>query len=97
MNQEGESLILPEYPSIFKIASLKGIKQGTVHLEVNPRNIPTTTCGDGCAVNLKSLRLLTEIYGMNSPSSKCSSHLASGTIRRICTSVNSSQPSNQKC
>ena len=90
INQEGESLILPEYPPIFTVVSLKGIEQGTVHLEVDPRNIPTTTCGDGCAVNLKGARLLTETSGINSLSSKCSSHLASGTIRRMCTSVNSS-------
>ena len=91
INQEGESFILPEYTLIFKIVSLKGIEQGTVHLEVDPRNIPITTCGDGCAVNLKGVRLLTETYGINSPSSKCSSQLPSGTIRRMCTSVNSSQ------
>ena len=91
INQEGESLILPEYPPIFKIKSLKVIEQGTVHLEVDPRNIPTTTCRDGCAVNMKGARLLTETHGINSPSSNCSSHLASGTIRRMCTSANSSQ------
>ena len=91
INQEEESLILPKYPPIFKIASLKGIEQGTVHLEVDLRNMSTTTCRDGCAINLKGARLLTETYGINSPSPKCSSHLASGTIRRMCTSVNSSQ------
>ena len=91
INQEGESFILPEYTLIFKIVSLKGIEQGTVHLEVDPRNIPTTTCGDGCAINLKGARLLTETYGIHSPLSKCSGHLASGTIQRMCTSVNSIQ------
>ena len=90
INQEGESLILPEYPPIFKIASLKGIDQGTVHLEVDPRSILTKICGDGCAVNLKGAMLLTETYGINSLLCKCSSHLASGTIQRMCTSVNSS-------
>ena len=40
INQEGESLILPEYPPIFKIVSLTGIEQGTVHLEVDPRTSP---------------------------------------------------------
>ena len=64
INQEGESLILPEYPPIFKIKSLKVIEQGTVHLEVDPRNIPTTTCRDGCAVNMKGARLLTETHGI---------------------------------
>ena len=63
INQEGESLILPKYPPIFKIASLKWIKQGTAHLKVDLRNIPTTTCRDGCAINLKGARLLTETYG----------------------------------
>ena len=90
-HQEGESLILPEYPPIFKITSLKVTKQGTVHLEVDPRNIPTTTCGDGCVINLKGARLLTETYGIHSPLSKCSGHLASGTIQKMCTSVNSIQ------
>ena len=89
-HQEGESLILPEYPPIFKITSLKVTKQGTVHLEVDPRNIPTTTCRDGCAVNLKVARLSTETYEINSRSSECSSHSASGAIQRMCTSVNSS-------
>ena len=43
-----------------------------------------------CKGNKHSV-LLTETYGINSPSSKCSSHLASDTIQRMCTSVNSSQ------
>ena len=91
INQEGESPILPEYPPIFKIASLKGMEQGTIHLEVDPWNIPTTTSRDNCAINLKGARLLKETYGINSRLSKCSSHLASGTIPRMCTSVNNSQ------
>ena len=62
INQEGASLILPEYPLIFKIVSLKGIEQGTVHLEVDPRNILTITIGDGCAVNVEGARLLTDIW-----------------------------------
>ena len=66
INQQGESFVLLEYLPIFSVASLKGIEQGTVHLEVDPRNIPTTTCG-------------------------INSHLASDTIRRMCTSVSSSQ------
>ena len=45
----------------------------------------------GYAVNLKGARILTETYGINSSSFKCSSHLASGTIPRMCTSVNSTQ------
>ena len=40
---------------------------------------------------MKAARLQNDTYGIKSPISKCYSHLASGTIRRMCTSVNSSQ------
>ena len=83
--------ILPAYPAMLKIASLRGIENNTILLQTEPSNIPTTTCGDGYAANVKGACLLNGIYGIKSPISKCSSHLASGTIKRSCSSVNSSQ------
>ena len=45
----------------------------------------------GVQLMLKVPRLLEEMYGIKSPVSKCASHLASGTIRCLCTSVTHSQ------
>ena len=67
---QADIAILPAYPAMFKIASLRGIENNTILLQIEPSNIPTTTCRD--------------TYGIKSPISKCSSHLAPGTIRRMC-------------
>ena len=79
--------ILPTYPAMLKIASLRVIENNTILLQTEPSNIPTTTCGDGYAANVKGACLLNGTYGIKSPISKCSSHLASGTIKRTCSSV----------
>ena len=83
--------ILPVPPPIFKIATLRGINNNKIFLEIDPSKIPTTICGDGCSVNLKGSRLLEKSYGIKLPFSRCSSHTSSGTIRRLCTSVNNSR------
>lgn len=66
-----EMSILPAYPNIFKTASLWG-NDGTILLEIKFSNIPTRTCGDKCAVNLKEASLLNEKFSIESPMSKCS-------------------------
>lgn len=83
--------LLPKPHPLFKIAKLVGIDDGCIYLEIDASNLPTTICGDGCAVNLKGSRLLKTEYGLVYPSSKCASHLSSGTVRRLCTSENSCQ------
>ena len=93
---QDEDTILPVFPPIFKIAKLVGIENNTISLSIDPANVPTTTCGDGCTLNLKGCRLLEEKYGINSPVSKCGSHLSYGTIRRLCTSVSYSQEDAKK-
>ena len=90
-NPDAENPILPLFPKTFKIALLKGIEDGTIILEIDSLNITTTTCGDGCAVNLKGAQLLEQNYEIKSPSLKCGSHLSAGTIRRLCTWVQYSQ------
>ena len=61
------------------------------YLKYNSAHIPTTTFGDGCTINFKGARLLEEKYGLKLPSSKWSSHLTAGAIRRMCTLVNSTK------
>ena len=80
--------IMPVTPLYFKIATVKGLKTETytLHLEIQASVYPASVCGDSCSVNLKAQRLLEEIYGIISPFSNCTSHIASGTIRRLATS-----------
>ena len=41
--------------------------------------------GDGCSVNKQAGEILTSHIGLLSPTTQCSAHAASGTIRRIKT------------
>ena len=86
--------IIPIPPHYFRISTLKGIdhSEHIIYLEISPSNVPTAICGDRCATNVKSNRLITEWYGITSPEADCSSHAASGTIRRTCTSATMSDP-----
>ena len=88
--QEDQSILTPK-PLMLKLAELKSINNDTIILEVKPQNVPTAICGDGCAKNMKAYRLLKTGYVLNSPFSRCASHGSAGTIRRLCTSVNSCQ------
>ena len=46
--------ILPSKPPMFKLAEIKSIKNDKILLEVKPKNVPTTICGDRCATNMKA-------------------------------------------
>ena len=89
-----ENTIIPKPPHYFNIATLKGIDHAekTISLEISPENVPTSICGDSCSTNLKANRLVKEWFGISSPGAGCSSHAASGTIRRTCTSATMSDP-----
>lgn len=89
-----ENTIIPTPPHYFKISILKGVDHGEkiIHLEISPENVPTSICGDSCATNLKANRLVKSWYGVSSLGAGCSSHAASGTIRRTCTSATMSDP-----
>ena len=68
-----------------KIASLKGIdhETKTIHINIKKENVPTVICGDNCATNSKACRIAKDDNGFRAPVGACSSHAASGTIRRI--------------
>ena len=61
-------------------------------LEIQPKMVPISVCGDGCSVNTKRSRLLEEQFGLKSAFTRCSSHAASGTIRQTATSETMSPP-----
>ena len=53
--------------------------------------MPTNICGDGYATNMKASRLLETGDDLKSPFWRYPSHAWAGTVRRLCTSVKSSQ------
>ena len=79
---------LPRFPHYFRIAKIKGFdkEKKVLHLLIGSFDYPISVCGDSCKTNLKAQRLMEEEYGIVSPFSNCSSHVASGTIRRSATS-----------
>lgn len=53
--------------------------------------MPTNICGDGYATNMKASRLLETGFDLKSLFSRGASHAWTSTVRRLCTSINSSQ------
>ena len=91
VNNINKDTIIPKPPHYFSIATVEGIKhvEKVIHLNIKPENAPASICGDNCATNLKDCRLASECYAMASAPllSSCSSHAASGAIRRTTSSV----------
>lgn len=56
--------LFSKVPPFFKIARLKRIENGIIHLEIKAEFTPTAVCGDSCAVNLKGLQLIESKYGI---------------------------------
>ena len=80
----------PTKALMFKLAELKSINNDAVLFEVTSENMPAAICGEGCATNMKTSRLLETCYGLKSPFSRYACHASVGTIRRLCKSVSSS-------
>ena len=57
-NKENNDLLLPIFPPVFTIATLKGVEDGKITLKIDLAHIPTTTFGDCCTINLKGAWLL---------------------------------------
>ena len=88
--QEDQTILHPK-PLMFKLIELKSINNDKILLAVKPENVPTAICGDGCTANMKASRLLKTGYSLKLLFSRCASHASAGTIRQLCTSVNSFQ------
>ena len=85
-NSEFDDLQKP--PNYFKLAIIKNVnnKDLIIVLEIDSSNIPCCQCGDGCATNLKAARLVETKIGLIATFTRCCSHSASNTIKRLCTS-----------
>ena len=88
--QEDQTILHPK-PLMFKLIEIKSINNDKILLAVKPENMPTAIWGDGCTTNMKASRLIKTGYSLKSLFSRCASHTSAGTIRQLCTSVNSFQ------
>ena len=61
-------------------------------MTIAPSNVSKSMCGDNCTTNIKACRLAAERYDTQSPVTSCSSHAASGTVRRTTTSATMGDP-----
>ena len=56
---------IPPYFKLGKLMLHDEIKQ-EIHIKVN-ENMPVANCGDGVSVNQKAARILSELFGFDSP------------------------------
>ena len=82
----------PTPPSIFKCTTIENLDLEEKKIDLLFENWPVALVGDGCSVNTKAGEILTTQIGLVSPTTRCSAHAASGSIRRLTTSKTMSVP-----
>ena len=71
--------------SIFKCCSLSSVDFELKNI-MTFENWPVTLVGDGCAVNKSACDSLATNYGLLSPTTSCSAHAVSGSIKKMASS-----------
>lgn len=80
-------LIAPsELPLAFQCSDIESCDFDNKSISLCFDEWPVALVGDGCSVNPKAGRTMLEWYGLISPTTRCSGHSASGSIRRMTTS-----------
>ena len=79
-------LSVPNPTHLFKLGSLENLDSNKKIVEIVVPNWPVKLMTDGCATNVCASRNISQQLGLLSPSVRCSSHTAAGTIKRISTS-----------
>ena len=78
--------IAPSPPSIFRCCKMSSIDFETKSIQLVFENWPVALVADGCSTNVTAGEFLVEHYGLMSPTTRCSAHAASGSIKRISSS-----------
>ncbi|XP_072024708.1 uncharacterized protein [Amphiura filiformis] len=76
--------ILPRPPKFLKMCKLTGMNESTINVQCS--HWANAISQDGCATNFAATRKLTQEYGILTPSSRCTSHTADGTLKRLAKS-----------
>ena len=78
--------IAPTPPGIFKCTILEDIDFLNKEINLLFENWPVAFVGDGCGVNPLAGERMTRLYGFLTPTTRCSGHAASGSIKRLTSS-----------
>ena len=76
----------------FKCCTLESVDFIQKKIQLVFENWPVAIVADGCKVNQKAGEMLTEEYGLLSPTTRCSAHAGTGTLKRISSSKTMSVP-----
>ena len=80
------SLIALSVPAIFSCCKLSSLDFESKEIELIFENWPTAPVADGCSCNKKAGEILVKDYGMMYPTTRCSTHAGSGSIKRLASS-----------
>ena len=85
--QKYPSLIAPsDIPVIFKCTSIEICDFEKKEIQLCFNEWPIALVGDGCSVNSKAGETFFVRFGLLAPTTRCSGHAASGSIRRMTSS-----------
>ena len=85
-------VIHPVPPSLFRCYKLESVDSDEKNIRLCFENWPLAVVGDGCSVNKKVGEKLTTEIGLISPTTRCSGHAATGSIKRMASSETISVP-----
>ena len=92
LHHEEEGTICPLPPMFFKCCTLESVDFIQKKIQLVFENWPVAIVADCCKVNQKAGEMLTEECGLLSPTTRCSAHAGSGTLKRISSSKTMSVP-----
>ena len=90
-----DDIITP--PFYTKLGILSKVDEESKVIIVSVTNMPVANCGDGVFVNGKAARVMSELYGIDTISLRCSAHAADGTLKRIARSETMSVGAVKSC
>ena len=85
-------VIHPVPPTLFRCCKLESVDFDKKDIQLCFENWPVALVGDGCSVNKKAGEQLTTEIGLLSPTTRCSGHAATGSIKRMPSSETMSVP-----
>ena len=77
----------PSPPTYLKLEISKRVSVEDKEIQLSmSKTLPVGNCGDGVSVNIKTGRVVKELYGIESPGFRCVAHDADGYLKRIAKS-----------
>ena len=84
-------------PNYFKLGKLERLDIENKEIIIAVQNSSVGIFGDGVSYNNKAARFLSELYGFQCPSYRCSAHICDGTVKRLARSKTKSVVEINEC